>query len=78
MMMSKYVGLAGVVLTVVAMVVSAAMAHASVSERVDGAAHRIDGLERRLDGLESKVDDVLWNMARLCQASGVDGCRSGL
>lgn len=75
-MNSKTLGVAGLLVTVGAMIAGAAIAHGQMVERVAQTTDRVAAGERRIEVLEAKIDDVLWNVARMCEAQELD-CRSG-
>lgn len=68
-MTTKTIAQAGFLLTIAGMIAGAAVAHGQMTERVGQT-------EARVEVLEAKIDDVLWNVARMCEAQELD-CRSG-
>jgi hypothetical protein len=58
----------GVILTAVALVVAAAVAHAQVASKVENNTYRIEELERQNRAL-------LYNTARICERLGIPDCR---
>lgn len=68
-MTQKAIAIAGLAVTILSLVVGAAVAHGDMGSRVSRS-------EERLDRLEGQIGDVLWNVALLCERSGAQGCRS--